>query len=81
MTEMNRFDDVKSLTLRTYNRVVLANNLFEDGGEEAAKAYFEMFSEAERKQMFVMQNYVRQVGAEEARRIALKHEQEASLVH
>ena len=69
MTELNRFDDIEHIALRNYNRVVLMTNLFTDGGEEAARAYAEMFDENERKQMYVMQHFIQANGLEEAARM------------
>jgi len=54
MTEtlhFNRFEEVKHIPLRVYNRVAYYYNLYEDKGRETAKQYIETFSDMERTQM------------------------------
>lgn len=68
MLTLNKFDDINHLPLRVFNRVVFLNNLFEDGGPEAAKKYVELFDDMEQKQMFVMGNYIKREGVAKVRK-------------
>lgn len=63
MTEtFNNFNDIQHLPLRVFNRTILFNNIFTDFGKESASEYIEQFSQGERKQMFVMQAYIKKFG-------------------
>lgn len=64
----NLFNDIEHLPLKVFNRVVLMSNLYEDFGKETAEAYAREFNEGERKQMFLMQTYVKAKGAETVRK-------------
>lgn len=70
---LNKFEEINHLPLRVFNRVVFLNNLFADGGEEAAKSYVASFSEAEKKQMFVLSAYIKRVGVEQVRKEVTKN--------
>lgn len=65
---LNKFDDINHLPLRVFNRVVLLNNLNADGGIEAAKRYVDLFTEAERKQMYVVAQAIKIKGEEAVRK-------------
>ena len=67
----SNFNEVENVTLRVYNRVVTMNNIAEDFGHEKLAEYIEQFNQGERKQMFVMQSFIKKVGPE----AALKHVQ------
>ena len=68
-----RFDAIKHIPLRVYNRVVMMNNLHEDAGANAAKAYAESFSEAERQQMYIMMAYIQSHGVEATKKFVTKN--------
>lgn len=70
--DMNRFDDIKHTPLRVYNRAVVTFNLLEDFGREAVENYFNLFSEQEKKQIFLMNQYIRSKGKDAAYRFATK---------
>jgi len=61
-TGFNKFEEIQHTPLRVYNRVVMMNNILADFGKEKLQEYIEQFSEGERKQMFVMQHYLRYHG-------------------
>lgn len=67
---MNTFNDIKHMPLRVFNRTVTLNNIYEDSGEVGAKAYIEQFTQGERKQIFLMQNFIKAKGQDEARKFA-----------
>lgn len=69
----NRFDDINHTPLRAYNRVVLMSNLMADFGKEVSAEYAGLFDDNERKQMFVVQAYLKQHGPEETRKAVTKH--------
>lgn len=68
MQTINRFDDIAHIPLRVYNRLVMAHNLLEDGGEVASRAYLDSFNEKERRQMLLMNAFVQKKGAEAAKK-------------
>lgn len=59
---LNKFEDINHLPLRVFNRVVFLNNLFADSGKGAAQGYADLFTDEERKQMYVMSAYIKQKG-------------------
>lgn len=65
MHNINRFDEIDHLPLRVYNRVVMTHNLMQDSGEEAVRAYLGQFDDNERKQMFIVNTYLRHKGQKE----------------
>lgn len=69
----NKFETISHLPLRVFNRVVLMANLNNDFGPEAATKYAEEFDEGERKQMFVMQTYIKQKGEAVVRKEVTKN--------
>lgn len=69
----NRFEDINHMPLRVFNRVVFLNNIFADAGEVAARHYIGTFNEGERKQMYLMQAYIKQHGIDKARKDATKN--------
>lgn len=76
MTELdivnNRFDEVENLSLRTYNRLVLATNLQEDAGSVIAKQYLEQFTPSEKKQIAFMSVLINKVGIDKVRELVQK---------
>ena len=60
--EFNKFNNIENVQLRTYNRCALLSNLMEDGGETVAREYLNLFSDGERKQMFVMNHFIKKHG-------------------
>ena len=70
MTKANfeMFNDIQHLPLKVFNRVVLMSNLMEDAGRDTAEVYAEMFTEGERKQMYLMQGYIKSKGVETVRK-------------
>lgn len=72
-TVFNRFEDINHLPLRVFNRVVFLNNLLADAGEVAARHYIGTFNEGERKQLFLMQSYIKLHGIDKARKDVTKN--------
>lgn len=70
--EMNRFDEIEHTPLRVYNRVVMCFNILEDLGKAALEEYLKIFSEGEKKQMYIMQGLIKSKGPDEVRRMALE---------
>ena len=68
----NKFDQITHLPLRIFNRVVLMNNIYEDFGKEAAQEYADKFEPFERKQMFLMNAYIKAVGQDRVRKEVVK---------
>jgi hypothetical protein len=48
------FDDIEDNNLQAYNRLVYANNLMEDEGEEEAAHYISMFSKDDQAEIVSM---------------------------
>lgn len=69
---MSHFDEIKSVTLRAYNRLVYATNLNEDAGAEAVKSYLEQFTNEERKQIVFMSVAVKTMGLDKVKAIVQK---------
>lgn len=69
---LNKFEEINHLPLKVFNRVVFLNNLYSDSGREAAEKYISLFSEAEKKQMYVMGSYIKRVGEELVRKEVTK---------
>jgi hypothetical protein len=59
-----RYDDIQHLPLQVYNRVVFLHNLIEDSGKKAGEVYVESFAEGERRQMYLMAQYIAAKGPE-----------------
>lgn len=72
MKNYNKFTDINHIPLRVFNRVVMMSNLMQDFGKEAARSYAESFTEVERKQMFIMQQFIDVKGEKEARKVVTK---------
>lgn len=71
-TEFNRFEDINHVPLRVYNRAVTMLNIQKDFGRDKLEKYIESFNEGERKQMYVMTQFIKNKGMAEAKRIATK---------
>lgn len=69
MKNFNRFDEIDHLPLKVYNRFVLLSNLKEDFGEAVAQDYLELFDEKERKQMFIINTFIKTKGVDEVRKM------------
>ena len=63
-----RFDEINHLPLRTYNRVALLFNLVEDFHEGVGEQYLALFTDGEKKQMYLMSAYIKSVGKEAAQK-------------
>lgn len=70
---LDKFDDIHHLPLRVFNRVAYLHNLMESAGRTPAQEYIDLFSEEERKQMFVLGSYIRKVGVEKVRKEVTKN--------
>jgi len=77
MKNYNRFDDIQDVQLRVYNRVMLMANLLKDFGPDASIGYAGLFNDSERKQMYIMQQYILQKGTKETKK-AITREMEFS---
>ena len=64
----DKFDSIKSLGLRVFNRVVYLNNLYQQAGKEISKEYISQFDNYERFQMFVMGKHILDKGVDQVRR-------------
>lgn len=53
-----RFDDVQSVSLRTWNRCSIVFNLRADAGDDEARAYVAQFDDIARQQMKAMFDYI-----------------------
>jgi hypothetical protein len=62
MATFERFESIEHLPLKVFNRVVMLNNILVDMGKEASASYINTFSEGERKQMYIMQMYIKSKG-------------------
>lgn len=69
----NKFEEIKHLPLQVFNRVVFLNNLLSDAGHVIAKKYVESFTDVERKQMFIMQAYIKSKGIEQTKKDVTKN--------
>ena len=69
---INRFEHIQHTPLRVFNRVVMSHNLLEDSGEDASKEYIASFDDEEKKQMFLMNAYISQVGPKVAQETVTK---------
>lgn len=68
MMNFERFDDIKHMPLRVYNRTVLMCNIMSDFGKEASERYVEQFEEHEKQQMYLMLAFVKFKGVDAARK-------------
>ena len=67
-----RFDEIKHTPLRVFNRVVLLNNLLSDFGKSTAENYIGVFDTGERKQLYLMQAYIKAKGPDFVRKEVTK---------
>ena len=67
--EFNRFDHIEHKPLRVFNRTAMASNLTEDFGEEVSKQYLSLFSDKDRRNIFILSGFIKKNGVKEARRI------------
>lgn len=65
---LNKFDEINHLPLRVFNRVVFLNNLTQDSGKEAGQKYVSLFTEDEKKQMYVMARAIQHKGQDAVRK-------------
>lgn len=63
MTAMlNDFNEIQHTPLRVYNRTVFATNLLSDSGKEVMTDYLNQFTDGEKKQIFLMSNWIKAFG-------------------
>jgi len=55
--------------LRVFNRTVMATNLTEDFGEDVAKDYISLFTDIDRRNIFMLSGFIKKHGVKEARRV------------
>ena len=67
-----KYDEVKSPTLRAYNRFVQMHNLRESFGDDTMIDYFNSFDEVSQKQLRLMAMYARSNGAEALKKTVIK---------
>ena len=67
--EFNRFDHIEHKPLRVFNRTVMATNLTEDFGENVAKDYISLFTDVDRRNIFMLGGFIKKHGVKEARRV------------
>lgn len=65
---MDTFNEIAYKPLRDYNRSVMAFNIRDDGGIDAAKEYLAQFSHKDRLAMLDVYNEVKKIGPEEFKR-------------
>lgn len=70
--DLNKFDEINHQPLRAFNRTVFLNNLYQDGGEGAAKRYISLFTEEEKKEMFVINACIKKMGVERVKKEVTK---------
>lgn len=63
----NTFDEIQHKPLQIFNRTVMLSNIHSDLGKEKVAEYIENFTQAERKQMFIMQNFIKKFGYKKAK--------------
>lgn len=67
----NRFEDINHRPLRVYNRVVMMHNLRSISRDEVTK-YLNTFSDAERREMYMVVAYMKEHGVDATRKEATK---------
>lgn len=70
--EFNTFSDVQHMPLRVFNRTIMMNNIKQDLGLDKFKEYVNLFTDAEKRQMYIMQMYIKEKGYNAARKMATK---------
>lgn len=70
--QFDKFDDIQHMPLRTFNRTIMLSNILEDLGRGKAEEYAALFTDNERKQMYIMQLYINTKGYDAARLAATK---------
>lgn len=68
----NTFKEIKHIPLRVFNRVVYLQNLMEDKGQTVAREYAELFSDVERKQMYLIGQAIKSRGVDTIRKEVTK---------
>lgn len=68
----NNFNDIQHTPLRVFNRTILFNNIFSNFGSMSAEEYLDQFNQGEKKQMFIMQTFIKKFGYKEAKKSACK---------
>lgn len=72
METFENFSEIKHTPLQVFNRTIMMNNINNDFGVDKLKEYIEQFTDSERKQMFVMQQFIKKQGYKAARMFATK---------
>tara|TARA_R110002033_G_scaffold41956_10_gene82786 strand:- start:225 stop:488 length:264 start_codon:yes stop_codon:yes gene_type:complete len=58
----NDFNDIEHKPLRVYNRVVFMFNIREDFGAYKVQEYLQRFTEAQKKEMYILIQYLNKYG-------------------
>lgn len=64
----NAFEEIQHMPLRVYNRCVMMNNILNDFGKQQLQTYIEQFSVTERKQLYIMNAFIKKFGVEVAKK-------------
>lgn len=64
----NQFNDVNHRPLKIYNRAVTLMNINTDFGKHVAEDYVQLFSEDDRKDMWMMLLLIKKIGQKEAKK-------------
>lgn len=68
-----KFNDVKSIPLQSYNRLIVFNNILVDMGEEQARSYLNQFSDNDVKKVVSMGVFLAQNGPKKTLDFVKKH--------
>lgn len=68
-----KFNDVKSIPLQSYNRLIVFNNILFDMGEEQARSYLNQFSDSDVKKVVSMGVFLAQNGSKKTLDFVKKH--------
>lgn len=68
----NRFDEIKHKPLQAFNRTVQFNNYYYDKGRDMAEQYANIFSDRDRKEMYLIQLAVKNMGVDAVRKAVTK---------
>ena len=59
---MSKFDEIKDISLRAYNRLAYAQNLNDDVGYEDAAKYVDQFNIQDQKEMAEVAQRIKRIG-------------------
>lgn len=71
--QFNTFSDIEHMPLRVFNRTIMMNNIKADLGLDKLKEYIAMFTDAEKKQMYIMQKFIELNGYNKAKKLATEN--------